>query len=97
MLPPTDPTDPNTFDPDFCTPTRKQEDFLDRHRLHPDRAVDFYEAAHTIRTFVDFRRQLTPTAKQEKLLREHGKWRDGMTRGQAFDQIRALFSRPRPT
>ena len=94
MLSPSDPTD---HDPDFCTPTRRQEDFMDRNRLQPDHPVDFYEAAHTIRTFVDSRRQLSPTVKQEKLLREHGKWRDGMTRGQAFDQIRALFSGPRPT
>lgn len=74
-----------------CSPTRRQQAFLARNKLHPDRAIDFYEASHRIGKFIDHRRQLPATAKQEALLRQHGQWREGMTRGEAFDRIRGLM------
>ncbi len=82
-LPPDDPAD---------APTPRQQAFLNRHRLQPDRPVDFYEAAQTIGRFIRDRRQLAPTPRQEKLLKAHGKWREGMTRGEAFDQIQRLLA-----
>jgi hypothetical protein len=79
-------------DPPPCSATPKQQAFMDRHDLHPDREVDFYEASHTIRQFVDSRRDLLPTDKQVKFLRQRGKWRDGMSRGQAFDVINSIVA-----
>ncbi len=79
-------------DPDHCSPTSRQQAFMARHELHLDHPVDFYEAAHTIGQFVDFRRQLPPTARQEKFLKEKGKWRDGMSRGEAFDLIKRIVA-----
>jgi hypothetical protein len=40
--------------------------------------------------FVRDRRQMSPTVRQETFLRDHGRWRDGMTRGEAFDLIGRL-------
>jgi hypothetical protein len=77
-------------DPPFCTPTRKQQAFLDRHCLQPNRPLDCYEAAALIGQFVRSRRALAPTARQEQFLKKRGKWRDGMSRGEAFDLIRRL-------
>jgi hypothetical protein len=70
-----------------CSPTRKQRAFLNRHQLQPDRPLDFDDAAHTIGRFITERRQLSPTDKQERFLRQRGKWRDGLTRGEAHDLI----------
>lgn len=80
-------------DPLPCSPTHKQQAFLARHNLHPDDPDDFYEAAYTIGQFIQSRRRLPPTPRQEKLLKEHGKWRDGMTRGKAFDLLNRLLHR----
>ena len=82
----------NICEPDYCAATHKQEAFLNRNNLHPDRPIDRYEAAHKIGTFVDSRRLLSPTVKQESLLRELGKWREGMNRGEAFDLIRRHYA-----
>jgi hypothetical protein len=83
-------------DPPFCEPTNRQQAFLDRHKLNPDHAIDFYDAMHTIGRFVDARRQLSPTVRQEKFLKEKGLWRDGMSRGEAFDLIRQILARTTP-
>jgi hypothetical protein len=81
-------------DPAPCEPTSKQLAFLARNKLHPDRALDFYEASHAIGQFVHARRQLAPTARQERFLKERGEWRDGMSRGEAFDTIRRIVAGP---
>jgi hypothetical protein len=85
-------------DPPPCAPTERQEAFLARNMIHPDRPIDFYEASDVIGRFVRARRQMSPTARQEKFLKDHGKWRDGMSRGEAFDLIgRILAGRDGPT
>jgi hypothetical protein len=81
-------------DPAPCEPTSKQLAFLARNKLHPGRPVDFYEASHTIGQFVSSRRQMPPTARQERFLKERGEWRDGMSRGEAFDAIRRIVAGP---
>ena len=80
------------FDPDFCSPTRRQQAFLLRNKLQPNHKIDFYEASHVIGEFVQARRQLSPTGRQEKLLKEQSKWREGMNRGEAFDLIQRIVS-----
>lgn len=73
------------------TPTRKQQAFLDRHHLQPDdRPLDFHEAAKAIGKFVRGCRALAPTDRQKEFLKKRGKWREGMSRGEAFDLIRCL-------
>ena len=69
-------------------PTPKQEAFLHRNRLH---ATDFYNAMGTISHFVRAQRQLPPTPRQIQLLKQHHQWREGMSRGQAYDAIKRLF------
>jgi hypothetical protein len=73
-------------------PTQRQLAFMARNKLHPDRPIDFYDAMHTIGAFVRRRRELSPTAPQEKFLKEKGQWRDGMTRGEAFDAIKRIVA-----
>lgn len=79
-------------DPPFCEPTRKQQAFLARHNLaaHP---MDFHEAAGTISRFVRSCRDLSPTRRQERFLKQRGLWRAGMSRGEAFDCISAALDR----
>jgi hypothetical protein len=79
-------------DPPPCAPTERQEAFLARHRIYPDRPLDFYEASDVIGRFVRVRRQMSPTVRQEKFLKDRGKWRDGMTRGEAFDLIGRILA-----
>jgi len=75
-------------DPPPCSPTERQAAFLERHDLDPEGHLDFYEAMSRINRFVNARRQLPPTPRQIQLLKAWGHWRDGMTRGQAFDLIK---------
>jgi hypothetical protein len=79
-------------DPLPCSPTRKQQAFLARNRIDPGRDIDFYEAMHTIGQFVHSRREMSPTARQEQFLKQKGQWRDGMSRGEAFDLIGQLVA-----
>jgi hypothetical protein len=79
-------------DPPHCSPTRKQQAFLARNRIDPGRALDFYEATHAIGRFVHSRREMSPTARQEEYLKQRGRWRDGMSRGEAFDLIGQLVA-----
>jgi hypothetical protein len=65
-----------------------------RNKLHPGRPVDFDEAMHAIGRFVDARRQMAPTVRQERFLKDRGEWRDGMSRGEAFDAIRRIVAGP---
>jgi len=80
------------FDFEPYSPTDKQQAFLNRHNLNPDYPLDFYSASNRIGQFVRDRRQLSPTARQEKLLKDLGKWREGMSRGEAFDLIRQFYA-----
>ena len=68
-------------------PSDKQRAFMDRHNLNSDADLNHFDAWVTIGAFVDSRRRLPPTARQEQLLRTRGLWRPGMTRGEAFDLI----------
>ena len=79
-------------DPLPNAPTERQEAFLRRNNIHPDHPLDFYEASHAINRFVHTRRQLSPTVRQEKLLKKHGQWRQGMTRGEAFDRMKQILA-----
>jgi len=74
-------------DEDFDPPTEKQQGFLDRHNLIPDRQPDFYEAPSVIGRFIRSCRRLAPTARQKHFLQDHRLWKEGMTRGEAFDLI----------
>jgi hypothetical protein len=74
-----------------ATPTQKLLGFMARNILHPLRPIDFYEAMARINKFVHSCRQLSPTYKQVERLKAHGKWREGMTRGEAHDLIRQLI------
>jgi hypothetical protein len=78
-------------DPPFCEPTRRQQAFLDRHRLHPTEPPDLYEASHLIGRFIDSRRGLPPTVRQVAFLKARGRWREGMSRGEAQDLIGQLL------
>ena len=57
-------------DPPYCSPTRRQQAFLHRYRLDPDRTLDFHAAGHVIGEFARERRQLPPTVKQERFLKQ---------------------------
>jgi hypothetical protein len=76
----------------FSEPTPKQQAFLARHGLQDGPQMDFYDAIHTIGDYVSARRLCAPTAKQERLLRQHGLWKPGLTRGQAFDLIKTILA-----
>jgi hypothetical protein len=75
-------------DPIPGLPTRRQAAFLERHDLDPEGQLDYYGAMSHINRFINARRQLAPTPRQIQLLKARGLWRDGMTRGEAFDLIR---------
>jgi len=75
-----------------CEPTSKQQAFLNRHKLQPNRPLDFDEASNTIGQYVSACRRQLPSTRQEQFLKEHGKWRDGMTRGEAFDLIGQIIA-----
>jgi hypothetical protein len=77
-------------DSTFNSATRRQHAFMQRHGIHPDRPIDLYEAASKIGTFIRNCRHLAPSAKQEKFLKDRGKWREGMNRGEAFDTIQGI-------
>ena len=77
------------------SPTQKQRACLDRHNLDPHHELDLYQAAKTLGDFFSSRRALPPTARQKEILKQHGFWREGMTRGQAFDRIGTILH-PRP-
>jgi hypothetical protein len=53
----------------------------------PDKPVDRREASEIIGQQIQLRRQLPPTPRQERFLRAEGKWKDGMTYGEAYDAI----------
>src|SRR6266404_372579 len=75
----------------FNPPTRKQQAFMDRNDMLPeDYQPDFYEAHEAIGHYIDHQRGLAPTPKQKWILQQQGQWREGMTRGEAFDCIRRL-------
>ena len=74
--------------------TNRQLACLTKFGLAPDGPVRKYEAHRLISQEIDRRRGLPPTPRQEKFLRSRGRWRDGMTGGEAFDligQIKAAF------
>jgi hypothetical protein len=75
-----------------CSPTQRQQAFLDRHNLNQNRPIDFYEASHTIGQFDSNRRRLSANPRQEQFLKERGKWREGMSRGETFDLIRHIMA-----
>jgi hypothetical protein len=78
--------------PPFNAPTKGQYDFLDRNRLPHDHTTDLCDATRTIDAYVRSRRVLEPTARQIELLKRHKQWREGMTRGDAYDAIRLFFA-----
>ncbi len=73
------------------SPSDRQQAFLERHNIAHGPAKGFYDAMHTIGRFIHTQRLLPPTKRQIELLKARGKWRDGMSRGQAFDAIKSLF------
>src|SRR5262249_10997091 len=75
----------------------RQIDFIERHGLPHDPNVDEKTAWEVISDFINNRTRLPPTARQEALLRQKGQWREGMTRGEAFDAIARLLAVERAT
>src|SRR5262245_66569430 len=71
-----------------CTPN--QMGFLARHGL-AEGPTSYDTADRLISRFVAERRRMSPTPRQEALLRREGIWREGMTRGEAFDAIGRLI------
>lgn len=69
----------------------RQLDFIERHDILRELDVSASAASGFIGNFIKTRRKLSPTAKQEALLRQKGEWRAGMTRGEAFDAIGRIF------
>src|SRR4051812_30622762 len=65
----------------------RQIAFIDHHELSRDLDLSADYASALISDFVKGRRGLSPTPKQEALLRQKGQWREGMSRGEAFDAI----------
>jgi hypothetical protein len=62
------------------------------NKLDPGRALDSCEAVHAIGQFVRSRREMSPTPRQELFLKQRGQWREGMSRGEAFDLIGQLLA-----
>lgn len=80
-------------EPPLTTPNPSKEEIQARNDLA--RALAYQEALDKIGQKALQRRQLPATAKQEDLLRKHGRWRAGMKRGEAADRIRELPKRGR--
>ena len=72
--------------------TAGQRACLDRLDVKPGRAITRYEASCMISKEILRRRRLPPTPRQERFLRNHGRWCDDMTRGEAFDLIGRIKS-----
>jgi hypothetical protein len=73
-------------------PTEAQEQSLIRLGIHPGRPISKREASTLIHDAVEQRRSLPPTDKQEWILKQHGQWRPGMSRGEAFDLIGEIMA-----
>lgn len=71
--------------------TRRQVSFLRRNNLPVHERMSYDDVHASIAKFVNGRRQLKPTAKQEQILRQKGLWREGMNRGEAWDLLRELL------
>src|SRR5262245_28795851 len=76
--------------------TPRQAAFLQRLGVDPDPLLRRHEAHEQIVRAIGQRRQMPPTAKQEYFLRQRNQWREGMTRGEAFDLIGDLLGVPDP-
>jgi|HubBroStandDraft_4_1064222.scaffolds.fasta_scaffold1031060_1 hypothetical protein len=83
-------------DESYDQPTLRQRGFLARHRLDHNGQMDFHQASQRIGQYVAARRRTSPSDRQKRFLMQHGKWRDGMTRGEAFDLIGSLKRRQNP-
>lgn len=71
-------------------PTARQKAFMERNHIDHKPDTGFYDAMHLIGRHIDAKRALPPTQKQINLLKARGKYREGMSRGEAFDAIRWL-------
>ena len=75
--------------------TPRQRAFLARHNLQLEGNDDHGNAGQAIRRFILNRRELSPTDRQVAFLQQRGLWREGMSRGEAFDLIRATIAKER--
>ncbi len=50
-----------------------------------------YPFPNRLTSFIHIRRLLPPTPRQIQLLKQHHRWREGMSRGEAYDAIKRLF------
>jgi hypothetical protein len=89
-------SDNQVTDPSVYPPTAKQRAFLDRHKLDPSRSMSGANARQVIGEFVNGCRNLAPTPLQEHVLRQHDHWRDGMSRGEAWDRIQEIYAEKQP-
>jgi hypothetical protein len=77
----------------FDSATPRQLAFLKRHGLPIDRPLSRGAACALIADYIGSRRELPPTPQQQRFLRDHGQWRGGLSRGEAFDRIAAIKAR----
>jgi hypothetical protein len=75
--------------------TDKQLAFLKRHGVPIDRPLSRGAAQLLIAEYIGERREL-PSTPQQQFLRDRGQWRDGLSRGEAFDRIAAIKGRADP-
>ena len=67
--------------------TECQLDCLNRFGMKPKTTIPCREMHRLIGQEVQHRDTLELTPRQEQFPREHGRWRQGMTRGDAYDLI----------
>jgi hypothetical protein len=70
--------------------TDKQVAFLKRNGINFTTPIDRLDASDLIRDHIQGRRELAATARQCGFLKHHGQWREGLTRGEAFDRISGI-------
>ena len=76
----------------FVPATEKQLAVLRRHGILSEyQMTDRHTAWRAINELVRLGRELRPTEAQEYTLKQNGLWRDGMTRGEAWDIINEMY------
>lgn len=79
--------------------TPKQHQCLSRLGIQGDESMTRSEAQDLIGEKIAFQRHLSPTAKQERFLRQRDLWKNDLSRGEAKDLIGQIMSGnypPRP-
>ena len=81
-----------TNDRPFIPATEKQLAVLRKHGMLADhQIIDRHTAWSKIKELVRLERESRPTERQEYTLKENGLWREGMSRGEAWDIINGMY------